>query len=203
MAYFQRSLPDARSSATRSPSPPPTYTTPSAIAADESIDLAGVVGPEQLERGGGRAAPRRRSAAGCRGTGATRSAGAVGRSSAAARPAAADQSSRRRAQERVRIAMRVRRNSAHFDREREELAAVVQEQRAVRRHDAWRRRRCPCSSRPAPSSPCRAAGRRRRRPRRRGRPCRRRRTAIPRRRRTRRASSTAGRSSRRGSGGSR
>ena len=34
---FPRSLPEARSSARRSPLPPPTYTTPSAIAAEESI----------------------------------------------------------------------------------------------------------------------------------------------------------------------
>src|SRR5262245_28061808 len=36
--YFQRSLPVARSSATRSPVPAPTYTTSSTMAAEESID---------------------------------------------------------------------------------------------------------------------------------------------------------------------
>jgi hypothetical protein len=36
--YFHRSFPDARSTATRSPGDDPTYTVPSTIAADESID---------------------------------------------------------------------------------------------------------------------------------------------------------------------
>src|SRR6266404_3460827 len=36
VVYFQRSAPVAMSSAIRSPSPPPTYTTPFAIAADDS-----------------------------------------------------------------------------------------------------------------------------------------------------------------------
>src|ERR1700730_2443862 len=38
VAYFQRSFPVARSMATRSPVPAPTYTTSFAMAADESID---------------------------------------------------------------------------------------------------------------------------------------------------------------------
>src|ERR1700688_3580694 len=38
VAYFQRSFPVARSMATRSPVPAPTYTTSSTMAADESID---------------------------------------------------------------------------------------------------------------------------------------------------------------------
>src|ERR1700730_19395168 len=38
VAYFQRSFPVARSMATRSPVPAPTYTTSFTMAADESID---------------------------------------------------------------------------------------------------------------------------------------------------------------------
>src|SRR5216684_3640897 len=37
VGYFQRSAPVARSSASRSPSPLPMYTTPFAMAADDSI----------------------------------------------------------------------------------------------------------------------------------------------------------------------
>src|SRR5262245_12364368 len=37
VTYFHRTLPDARSNAMRSPFPPPTYTVPSATAADDSM----------------------------------------------------------------------------------------------------------------------------------------------------------------------
>src|SRR4249920_1057887 len=56
--YFHFGAPEARSSATRSPSPPPTYTTPSAIAADDSMVSPASYDHSSLSVAGGALAER-------------------------------------------------------------------------------------------------------------------------------------------------
>src|SRR5438034_3917613 len=55
VAYFQRSLPVSRSIASSSPFDEPTYTTPSTMAADDSIDSPASYVQRRLKEAGGAA----------------------------------------------------------------------------------------------------------------------------------------------------